>query len=520
MPLGPNIPSTEQIRQIAADFGIGLSDADLENYRDLLSGPIKSYRRIDELTETKLPVKYPRGPGHRPTPQENPYNAWYWRTDIKGAESGPLAGVKVGIKDTISISGVPMMNGSRLLEGYVPDIDATVVTRLLDAGATIVGKTTCDDLSCAGSGHTTALGPVRNFHKPTHSPAGSSNGSAIAIAAGDVDMALGGDQAGSIRMPAAWTGVVGLKPTYGLVPCTGCMGIEMTLDHVGPMANSVENVARMLSVIAGPDPLDPRQRGVFRADYNPDYLPSIGRGVKGLKIKIVKEGFGQPKWQDFGFPPSDAVVDEKVKTAAEKLRAHGADVSEVSIPWHLDGPYIWNAIYMEAAAEGLIKGNTAGYGWQGYYNTSLIEYFGRAWKAKPNDLGTCLKVILFCGEYIKRFYPGRYHAKGQNLRPLLRKAYDDVLASCDVLVRPAIPFLPTPIPPQDCPIEDFMYYAWNNIANTCTFNVTGHPGISVPCGMSDDGLPIGMMLIGKHMDEATVLQVADAVEKLGDWKSM
>lgn len=520
MPLGVELPSIRQILEIAGDFGIEMSEAEAASYRALLKGLMGSYRRVDELTEFTPPVKHPRDPGYRPTPEENPYNAWYWKTNIKYTDTGPLAGMKVGVKDTMCVAGVPMMNGSRILDGFIPDIDATVVTRLLNAGAAIVGKTNCDDLSCAGSGHTCALGPVRNFHKPTHSPAGSSNGSAVALAAGDIDMALGGDQAGSIRLPAAWTGVVGLKPTYGLVPCTGCMGIEMTLDHVGPMANSVENVARMLSVLAGPDPLDPRQRGVLPSDFSMDYTKALGKGVKNLKIAVVKEGFGQPERKDVGLPASDEVVDRKVKAAVKELEKLGASATEVTVPMHLDdGLHIWTAIYMEGATEGLIKGNTAGYGWQGYYNTRLIQNFARGFRSRPNDLGICLKTILLCGEYIRRYYPGVYYAKGQNLRASLRKAYDDVLASYDILVMPTIPFLATEIPPVDCSIEDFMFYAWNNVANTIPANVTGHPAINVPCGM-EDNLPIGMMLVGKHLDELTVLQVADAFEKVGDWKTM
>ena len=165
--------------------------------------------------EFKPPVRYPRDKGYRPTRKENPYNAWFWKTEIRGAPSGPLAGLRVGVKDTICVAGVPMINGGRLLEGYVPDIDATVVSRLLDAGATIVGKTTVNDGAGESLEGNSPLATVRNPRKPTHGPGGSSNGSAAALATGEIDLALGGDQGGSIRIPASWSGVVGLKPTYG-----------------------------------------------------------------------------------------------------------------------------------------------------------------------------------------------------------------------------------------------------------------------------------------------------------------
>ena len=172
-----------------------------------------------------------------------------------------------------------------------------------------------------------------------------------------VDMALGGDQGGSIRIPAAWSGVVGHKPTYGLVPYTGCMMIEMTLDHCGPMANTVEDVALMLSAIAGPDPLDPRQRGVIPADYVRDYSPAIGKEVAGMRIGLVKEGFGQEPWEDLGLGGSEEVVDAKVRAAARRLEEQGATVEEVSIPMHVDGAYIFTAIIREGAHEFMAKGN-------------------------------------------------------------------------------------------------------------------------------------------------------------------
>ena len=270
MSRGPEMPSVAQLAEIAAGFGLDMSADDLSQQREAMRGAITSLRHVDDMPEERPAVRYPRTPGYRPHPDENPYNAWYWRAEVRGAPTGPLAGEAVGVKDVVSVAGLPMMNGARALEGYVPTIDATIVTRLLDAGATVAGKTACADFSFSGGGHTSGYGPVRNPRKPTHAPGGSSKGSAAAIAAGDVRMAIGGDQGGSIRIPASWCGVVGLKASYGLVPYTGCMAIEMTLDHIGPMADNVENVARMLSVLAGPDPLDPRQRGVLPERYVDD----------------------------------------------------------------------------------------------------------------------------------------------------------------------------------------------------------------------------------------------------------
>ena len=519
MATGPRAPDAWDILEIAADFGIEMSDDEAATYARLMTTAVRAYRHLDELPEFKPPVKYPRTPGYRPRPEDNPYNAWYWRTEIEGAAAGPLKGERVGVKDAVCVAGVPMMNGSQMLEGFVPDIDATIVTRLLDAGAVIVGKTNAEDCSFSGGGHTCSLGPVRNPHKPTHAPGGSSGGSAAALAAGDVDLAIGGDQGGSIRVPASWSGVYGLKPTYGLVPYTGCAMIEMTLDHVGPMCNSTEGVARMLSVMAGPDPLDPRQRGVIPKDYVRDYVPALERGVRGMKIGVVKEGFGQEHWEEFNFPGSEPVVDEKVMAAVRALEGVGAEVGEVSIPMHMSGPHFFKAIILEGAADFMIRGAGAGTNWSGYYNTSLTDAFARGRRARPADMPPSVRAVLLAGQYMQRTYHGRYYAKAQNVRHLLTEAYDEALERFDVLVMPTIPFRATPIPPPDCSLEDYMFYSQNLVNNTCQGDVTGHPSISVPCGMADE-LPIGMMITGRHFDDFSVLAASAAFERTGDWRDM
>ena len=514
MPGELNPPNAEQLHDLAEALGLELTAADAKSYRDLIGGAMRIYRRLDEMVEYRPPVKYPRTVGHRPEAQDNPFNGWYWRCEVSGAPEGPLAGKTVGVKDAICVARVPMMNGSRVLEGFVPDVDATVVTRLLDAGATILGKTNTEDLCFSGASHTCALGPVPNPRRPTHASGASSSGMLVTE---QVDMALGGDQGGSIRIPAAWSGVVGHKPTYGLVPYTGCMMIEMTLDHCGPMANTVEDVALMLSAIAGPDPLDPRQRGVIPADYVRDYSPAIGKGIAGMRIGLVREGFDQKPWRDLGLLGSEEVVDAKVRAAAGRLKEQGATVEEVSIPKHVDRAYIFAAIVFEGATEFMVKGNNTGTNWQGFYNTGLLDAVARGVAARPNDLPPTVKMTMLTGEYMKRSYRGRYYAKAQNLRPSLVKAYDDALAEYDVLVMPTVPFRATPIPPPDCSLEEYVSVAINMSNNTAQFDVTGHPSISVPCGMEDD-LPIGMMITGRHFDDLTVLRVADAVERSGDWR--
>ena len=518
MPVGPKIPTVEQIREIADDLGLVLTDETAASFRTLMSGTIESYKRVDIYPEQKLPVKYPRTGGQRPSPEDNPYNGWYVRCEIKGADSGVLAGLEVGLKDAVCLAGVPMMNGTQALEGYVPDIDATVATRILDAGGTIVGKTAAADHSFSGGGHTSAYGPVRNPRKPTHSPGGSSKGSAVVVAAGDVPATIGGDQGGSIRIPACWCGVVGHKPTFGLVPYTGATMIELTLDTLGPITDTVETAARMLTAIAGPEPLDPRQRGVIPDNYVQDYLPAIDKGAKGLRIAVVKEGFEMRSEDVGGLPGSDPRVDAKVRETLKRLEDAGAKVDEVSAPMHFDGLHIWNAVVVEGATEFMLKGNNTGTNFDGFYNTHLLHAVARGARSRINDISPTVKLVWLLGEYMNRQYHGSYYAKAQNIKHLVRKGYDDILASYDLIAMPTIPNVATEIPPDDCSLEDAVFYGLSMIQNTPQFNLTGHPGISVPCGVVDD-LPVGIMFVGKHFDDLTVMQAADAVEKLGDWQS-
>jgi len=498
-------PTVEQLLEIADRFGLELSIEDAESFRGIMAGPLASYARVDELVEPTLPVRYARHPGYRPPAAENRFNAWYWKTDIRGAADGVLAGKQVAVKDNICVAGIPMMNGSRLLEGYVPDVDATVVTRILDAGGAIAGKAACEDLCFSAGSHTCATGPIRNPHNPEHTTGGSSGGSAALIAAGDVPMALGGDQGGSIRTPSCWCGVYGLKPTWGLVPLTGAMPISYALDHCGPMGGTTEDVARLLTAIAGPDPLDPRTHNAETQDY----MAALDRGVQGMRIAVCAEGFAHPE--------SDPETDRKVREAIDVLGRLGASIHETSIPMHLEGPHIWTAIIAEGAAEMMIKGNGLGNNWPGYYTVSLLDAVARGRVSRPNDMSETCKLVLLLGEYLNRYYHGRYHAKGQNLKPLMKRAYDEVLEEYDLIAMPTIPFPATRIPEPDCSREEYIDLALNMQHNTCPIDVSGHPAFTVPCGKVD-GLPIGMMLIGRHFDEATLIRAAHAFEQSGDWR--
>src|SRR5207244_2124236 len=310
----------------------------------------------------KPAVKKARTPGYRPEGAENKYNAWYYKSEVHGASPGKLRGKRIALKDNVCLAGVPMMNGASTLEGYVPDVDATIVTRVLDAGGTIMGKVHCEYFCFSGGSHTSAAGPVQNPRKPGYSAGGSASGSAAVVPAGEVDMAIGGDQGGSIRIPAAYCGVYGLKPTYGLVPYTGIFPVEMTLDHTGPMTATVADNALLLEVLAGPDGLDPRQVNVKTAAYT----NALTADARGMKIAVVKEGFGHAS--------SEADVDVLVRKGAATFKQLGAQVDEVSIPLHLAGPAIWTPIAVEGATWQMLNGNGFSFHWQGLHVASLLDW--------------------------------------------------------------------------------------------------------------------------------------------------
>ncbi|MFN3262204.1 MAG: amidase [Pikeienuella sp.] len=499
-------PTLSQMKVIVAELGMNMSDARVQEFLDVMQGTLDAYDVVDSLPDYLPPVLYPRTSGYRPTPEENPMNAWYVKTEIKGAPRGPLLGRTVAIKDNVCVAGVPMMNGASTLKGYTPDIDATVVTRLLEAGATIAGKAHCEYFCLSGGSHTNATGPVHNPHKHGYSAGGSSSGSGALVGAGLVDMAIGGDQGGSVRMPASFCGCYGMKPTHGLVPYTGAMPIETTIDHLGPMTGNVADNALMLEVIAGPDGLDPRQYDV-KTDR---YTAAISRGVSGLRIGVVKEGFGRPE--------SERDVDAKNRAAAETLRSLGASVDEISIPWHNHGSAIWTPIALEGLMNQMMAGNGMGTGWEGLYTTSLLDYHAN-WRARADELSESLKISMMVGQYHLKHNRGHYYAKAQNLSRQLRAEYDKALTAYDLLLMPTTPMKATPLPPKDAPLSLYIQRAFEMLANTAPFDSSGHPAMAIPCGMSE-GLPVSMMLVGRRFEEATIYRAAGAFERAGDWRGM
>jgi amidase len=496
------VPTAEQFREYAAEHHIEVTDDEVEDFRTLADGLLEEYERLDLLSEPTLRAPYTdRDPGYRPEADEDPLNAFVTKCRIEGADDGPLSGYDVGVKDTVSVAGVAMTNGSKLMPHYVPEVDATIVTRLLEAGATITGKTNMEDLSHSGSGELSATGPVSNPRDADHIAGGSSGGSAAAVVAGDVDVAIGGDQGGSIRIPAAWSGCVGHKPTHGLVPYTGVIGFGRSFDHVGPMATTTEDCARTLAVLAGEDGLDPRQRGVEVRDY----VDALGPDPGELTVGVLEEGFEREE--------AEEGVNEAVEGALEAFGDEGATVERVSVPEHDDAYAVWLAVFLEEAAA-YVKSNGVGHYGKGFYDTGFATAFGAAKRARANEMPAGLKFALAMGSYLAEEYQGGYHAKAQNLRRSVAGAYDDALEGVDVLAMPTTPQTAHEVR-EDLSRVEAVGRAWNMLGNTAPFDITGHPATTVPCGVAD-GLPVGLMVVGREFADDAALAAASAFEERVD----
>lgn len=507
MPTTPLPQATaDDVLAISEQLGLGIGRDDAPEYAWLVTEQSRAYEVVADWGPTGGTYTEDRC-FTIPDDADNPQHAWSCRTEITAtgpeAAGGPLAGRTVAVKDSIPVAGVPFYNGSNLFDGYIPDFDAEVVTRLLAAGASITGKTHTEYLCLSGDSHTNYFADTQNPWREGYSAGGSSSGSGVVVALGEADMALGADQGGSIRCPASLCGVVGLKPTYGLVPYTGIATLEGSFDHVGPMTATVADNALMLSVIAGPDGVDPRQVG-----HEPDdYLAALDGGVEGLRIGVLKEGFEQPD--------GDARVNGKVRDAVRVLERLGATVVDVSVPRHADGLALWTPIGYDGVTATVFQGGGIGIGRDDYYPTSLMQWaFDHA--DRLADAPPSVKMYFLTSTFARRHVGNVGYGHAINAGRELRRAYDAVLADVDVLVMPTTPTTARPLIERgSATISEEVAAAVPQLSNTCPFDVTHHPGLSIPAS-EVDGLPVGMMLVGKHYDEATLYRVAAAYEATGE----
>lgn len=496
-------PTVDQIRALAAMEYMNLTDQEARDLEYLIDNTLKLIDRLDDLPAPPLEIKYKeRDKGRRPTPEEDPYNVFIRKCLVKGASSGKLSGKKVGLKDNIRLAGIPMTNASHLINGYVPDIDATVAERLLDAGATIVGKLNMDDFAFAGTGETSAYGCPRNPKNPEYSAGGSSGGSGAAVAAGEVDIALGVDEGGSGRIPASWCGVSSIKATHGLVPTFGLTYMDHTLDFICPIARTVEDVALTLEVIAGDDPKDPQWvRGPLVTEQ---YTKALRKDVSGLRLGIIKESM------DWDFSEKD--VNRSVIEAVKKLESLGATSEEVSFPLWKDAWAIWTG-FVAHSASAMVESDLEGYWRGGFCDVNWQEAFGKARRAGSDGFPPLQKVLMVLGKYLRREYCSTYFSKAQNLRFGMTRELDRLLDRVDVLVTPTTATKAFKLLTEPLGLREMAPRSPSMAQNTSPTNVTGHPSVTVPCGTGANNLPIGLQLIGKRFSESLLLRVAYTYEQ-------
>ncbi len=498
-------PTTERIRALAASEYMNFTDEEARDIGALIDLSLGQIEMLDDFRFAEDVVKHPeRDRGHQPTVDEDPYNVFIRKCTVKGAAKGKLSGKRVGLKDNIRLAGIPMTNASRLLHEYVPTRDATVAERLLDGGATIVGKLNMDNFSMGGTSETGDYGAVRNPRNPDYSAGGSSGGSAAAVAAGEVDIALGVDEGGSARIPASWCGVPSIKGTHGLVPSFGVTYLDHTIDFVCPIAQTLDVLALALEAIAGEDPRDPQWvRGAIRTD---DYSAAIGQPVKGLRVGVIGESLD---WDD-----SEADVNEAVRGAVRSLAQKGAKVTEISIPWWRNCGSILLGVLCHSHSA-MVESDLEGYWRGGVCDPTWQEAFGKARRAGSDGFPPLLKVQMIMGKYLRQDYCSTYYSKAQNARVAIAADLDRITSEIDVLVTPTVQIKASRLTTELRPGSWEGRGAIDCNKNACPLNLTGHPALTVPCGSGEHGLPIGLQLIAGRWQEAMLFRAGAAIEIAG-----
>lgn len=498
----PRSPTAVQVSDYAARHGLHLSDEEAERLARALTANLEMYEQLEALPEPSVPLKhFYRDPGHAPVEGEDPFNAFVRFCEVRGSEHGRLAGKTVGIKDCIAVAGVPLTDGGRRMPYLVPTEDAVVVERLLDAGATVIGKTNMEDLA-AGLGEGSYFGAARNPHNPRYSTGGSSSGSGAAVAAGMVDIALGADEGGSVRIPSAWCGIVGMKATHGLVPSYGMSYMDHTIDHIGPMTKTVSENATVLEILAGPDWRDPQW--VRNPPEAGDYLARAGIGVEGLRIGVVRESLGPS-----GVVPEIAARFEEAITVFEKL---GAKVAEVQVPmWTVATPILMGSIALSHF--GMWMTNGQAFGHLGRVDANTVAINAVHSRLSADDLPPMLKTMLLTVEHLRTSYLGVHFAKAQNLRLEMRRQISELFHHFDLLITPTTPNLPFQLLDRKGTLEERLARTgMAAVLNTSPLDLTGHPAMTVPNGTGPDDLPVGLQVIGPHFGEAVIYQAAFAFE--------
>ncbi|KAK7693198.1 hypothetical protein QCA50_002764 [Cerrena zonata] len=533
------------LQDLAAKIHIHVPERLETGYLEMLKSGVEAMEKVLDMDDF-IPVPdtehFPRLDIIRPKENENPYNAWATKatvqtTDERLRTSGLLAGKRVVLKDNICLADVPCEFGTDVFSDWVPKTDATVVTRVLEAGGIIIGKATCENFCAYGVSNTAAHGPVGNPYDKTRTSGGSSSGCGVLVSIGEADMAIGGDQGGSIRIPASHVGIVGLKPTFGLVPYTGIISNEISVDHAGPMTRDVMSNAELLHIIAGVDGIDDRQiAGTPFPGSVPDYPALLSAAQKARTMLTVNvspsqttDTFGTTRKLRIGILKEgesiinmDPRVAACVRTATERYTELGAEVVEVSVPEHSLG-LLLGRVHRFTTSNNLL-GRTSGT--RQLYLTDLTEKMLPWDQEKFEKLFSISAVFLLQGLYADEHFP-QLHGKTHNLIRKLKFAYDKAFKEVDVLVMPTLPWVAKPLLPRDAPVTDHFKDSFGLTGNTQPFNLTGHPALSIPCGMlpPPEGpeslrLPVGLQLVGPYHGELTLYKAALAWSDRYNWKEL
>ena len=411
-----------------------------------------------------------------------------------------LAGVPVAIKDNICVAGMQTSCGSRILGPYHPPYNATVIERLLANGATVIGKTNCDEFAMGSSNENSAFGPVKNPWDTSRVPGGSSGGSAAAVAAGIVPVALGSDTGGSVRQPAALCGVLGLKPTYGRVSRYGLVAFGSSLDQVGVFATNAGDAALILQVIAGRDAHDSTTADV----PVPDYAARLDGDVKGMRLGVSEALLGKGV---------DADVRKAIENAINAYRDLGAEIVDVDLPHAQYAIAVYYIIATAEASSNLARFDGVRYGFRAADAPALRDMYR---KTRDEGFGPEVKRRIMLGTYVlSAGYYDAYYARAQKLRTLIKRDFEQAFEKCDVLLTPTTPGPAFGVGAKTAdPLEMYLQDVF-----TVTVNLAGLPGISVPAGLTPSGLPLGLQLIGKAFDEGTLLKAAQAIETAANFKA-
>ena len=418
-----------------------------------------------------------------------------------GEEIGPLAGIPIAVKDNMCTRGIPTTCGSKILENFIPPYESTVTQKLLDAGAVILGKTNLDEFAMGSSTETSAYQVTANPWDVERVPGGSSGGSAAAVAAQEAVVALGSDTGGSIRQPASLCGVVGMKPTYGLVSRYGLVAYASSLDQIGPFGRTVEDAAILLQAIAGYDPKDSTSLNVPVPDYTKNLKPNL-RPRGQVRIGLIKETFGE------GLDP---VVNEAVTKAMEVLQELGAEIQVVSCPRFRYGLPTYYIIAPSEASANLARYDGVKYGFRTPKSENLLDMYA---KTRAEGFGSEVKRRIMIGTYaLSAGYYDAYYLKAQKVRTLIKEDFDKAFAQVDILACPTAPTTAFKVGEKtDDPLSMYL-----SDLMTIPVNLAGLPALSLPCGFDQKGLPIGMQLISNVLQESRLFEVAHVYEQFNDW---